>query len=544
MEASPQTSPETLRESVIACMDAAEDALLARADEAISSASQNRYFEVLGDLRNQRRALIDDFLQRWRTEAAAAPEAGSPADLAGRAFLVLDDACAVLDGSAAGAIDARFRGVMSRTLSGHRLRPEGRLALLKAIESRCLASCGDPQGGAVPAWAAALSGPGANLPEDAKTCVQAVRARVPEHLRDEHIAARLERFLTAWAALRRDSGLPVPALAVLDRLRGAFAAAWLLVPGWFADGASGLQLLGDLVALLPGIERAEPPFLPMLQRTLAVLERRPECLASVWLEWRFERERRDRLRQEWLESVRLDARHSGAVRAAEQQVREVCAQRMLGKRFPREVLALVRAGWSEVLMVGFLQPDDTGRMGRREAIRLLEELLDSVRPDLDGRARQANLQGLPQLMRSLRTGLEQTGMKAPQVNELLHGLRDVHGPLVFGRGDAARLTWDSVDVAWLDGTFPATAARPAAAPAGDLAGSWIEFAQDGPHDLQRYLVIYQNEQEDLAGLGNELHVVFARMPLSRLHELLACDAARRLAVSGSAVSRFGSTLGT
>ncbi len=529
--------PERLRESLAACMDSAEDALLLRADQATSSASQNRYFEVLGDLRHQRRALVDDFFACWE-ELAASPEksCATPSDAVGnhaaRALDWLDELAPVAASEYESLIaQPRYRHALAAALCRQSLRPEGQLSLLKAIEGQSLAGPADPQ---LQAWLDVLLTAPADLPVAPDAALAALQqlagqdtAEIPAHLREWS-----QGFLRAWHQLCAAPGLPDPARQVLARLRMPLLAAGLLAPGWFRDGGCALQLLDDLLAVLPGLERGVPPLPPILRRSEATLASYPERVPGVWMEWRVERERRNAMLQEWLAALERDARDAERVRVAEKQVRGLYEERLLGASWPREALNLLEAGWSEVLMLAFLHPDDTDRMGRREAIRLLDQLLDSVRADLPEKERQAIMGGLVELMRHLRAGLEQTGMDAAQVNELLHGLRFAHGPLVFQRGAAQDISWCPVDEAWLQKAFSAAripSAENESTPEQPVqVGDWVEFQVAPASGLHRFRVVQVVPAQNRVALFNELQVEQQTMCLATLREHLQTGDARLL----------------
>lgn len=522
-------SPEQLRESLVACMDFAEDALLLRADQALSSASQNRYFEVLGDLRHQRRQLIDEFFICWEGLADDRWPGGDTASETGlhharQALGLLDDLPYASDLDVPLVLHPRFRDALAEALSLQALRAEGQLSLLKAIEAQCPPITTAAETPELAAWLAALKQAG-EVPADPQECLETLCGRLrPAGAEDLELTGQVAAFLRAWQNWLGGVSWSEPALAVLDTLRLPMAGAFLLSPDWFADDGCGVQLLADLGEVLPGLGAGAATHPPMVRRTLSTLCGHPERLPGVWLEWRIERERRADLVGEWLDSVEFDARHGARVREAQAQVLGLYQDRLAGVEWPEPCLRLLADGWSEVLALAFLHPDDTRRMGRREAIRLLDELLDSVRSDLDKARRREVMDGLAGLMRRLRAGLEQAGMDSERVNELLHDLRGVHAPLVFGRGDPDAIFRLRVDADWLRGAFPQVGAEPSdGGPEwpGPEAGDWIELGDPPAPGVSRYRVVHLFPEQDRVALFNELYVVFQAPALSSLRERLA-----------------------
>jgi len=169
----------------------------------------------------------------------------------------------------------------------------------------------------------------------------------------------------------------------------------------------------------------------IVQRLLNEFVDDPRIFAELLDEFTAFRHAQSR-RSELLEQRTRDAEEARAkTELARQHVEQALNTRMLGKTLPQVVVRLVHQGWSKVLLLTCLKHGIDSPGWRSNLIRL-DELIWSVTLPEGVEARQRLRTLAPELLRSLRAGLDEAGVDAFAAQEWL-GLLETFYRHVFKR---------------------------------------------------------------------------------------------------------------
>lgn len=169
----------------------------------------------------------------------------------------------------------------------------------------------------------------------------------------------------------------------------------------------------------------------IVQRLLNEFVDDPRIFAELLDEFTAFRHAQSR-RSELLEQRTRDAEEARAkTELARQHVEQALNTRMLGKTLPQVVVRLVHQGWSKVLLLTCLK-HGTDSPGWQSNLIRLDELIWSVTLPEGVEARQRLRTLAPELLRSLRAGLDEAGVDAFAAQEWL-GLLETFYRHVFKR---------------------------------------------------------------------------------------------------------------
>lgn len=295
--------------------------------------------------------------------------------------------------------------------------------------------------------------------------------------------------------------IPVLKAAMLDKRffsKEGHPARLLL--NTIADACIGWQSSGDLEddPLYAEIENLVRDVLARADGSAGVFQ---DALDEFKVYLEQERRRADRVTQRV-----LDAHDGKQVADQAREIVDSLIQAKLSEVSCPDVLAtLLTEGWSKVLFLQYVQQGENSEAWR-QAVSVADNLLWSVQPVESTAHRDKLLADLPNILESLRAGLNQIGYNPYDLKEQLQQLEAVHmGLLKKGRdsdNDAVAKATPAesspekdVDLDALDASLAASLGEAPAASDSELdeaerrltrlqVGNWVEFLQDDGNRLR------------------------------------------------------------
>ena len=134
----------------------------------------------------------------------------------------------------------------------------------------------------------------------------------------------------------------------------------------------------------------------------------------------------ERRRANLIEQRTLDAEDGKAKsELAREAVKQLLQDKLAGRDVPPVVMNLLQEAWSNVLFLANLKEGEDS-LAWQQAVTVVDELLWSVEEKVDAGDRKRLLQLIPNLLKSLRTGLTQVAFNPFEMNQMFDELENIH----------------------------------------------------------------------------------------------------------------------
>lgn len=184
--------------------------------------------------------------------------------------------------------------------------------------------------------------------------------------------------------------------------------------------------------------------------------------------------------------------------AAKRQIDQLIHDRIQGKELPPEVLAFLEKPWQKFLLQTHLK-FGTGSAHWREGLKTADDLIWSVQMHTDPKARQRWMKMIPQLLESIRGGLEQIAHSPADTEKTMTALWQIHSKMLSHKGDKNPVNTIKVDLTHRQNSAPISPlVKRKVAPdtirelrsrvSGFQVGDWFEFRQLDGHIIRCRLI--------------------------------------------------------
>lgn len=231
-----------------------------------------------------------------------------------------------------------------------------------------------------------------------------------------------------------DRNLAAPIKGLIARLQIPIIKVAMLDKSFFSKGGHPARKLLNEIAnaslgWIPGsnIER-DPLYLKVseiVERLLNEFEDDPSLFHDVLADFITFVEM-DKHRAHLVEQRTINAEDGKAKsEIARNNVQTLLNEKVAGKTLPRVVITLLEDAWSNVMFLVLLK-DGEDSSEWAATVQVVDDLLWSVAPRQDAQSRQKMLKLVPELLKSLRTGLTKIGFNPFEMNQLFADLEAIH----------------------------------------------------------------------------------------------------------------------